>query len=355
MPKYKTMMRQYHKHMCLAQECMQIYDAKKLHDLGELEQDMATGLTESGEKVNMKTIKTSLVDMCQNAQIGVVEKLRLLMIYIIAQGPMQESTRRELMSGISMRLQNAIRQLEKLGVDISALTKNKAKHSKARLSEFEKRNKTIPLALMRYIPFIHQVINSFLSSDLSEEEYRYIGEPPSASSARQSVAKAAKKQTKSNWRGNKKEQKQEQEIVTEDPRTRYMVYMLGGVTFSELRSAYELSDANPNVNLFMGSSSTINAAQFIRGLADLDDDEDLEAANSDSKKPSRQTRDDDDDDDKQEAKKEEQEVGKKKKKKKGEEKKKKPRKKRDDSDDDSDDEGRNKTNENFKKIDVKIT
>jgi hypothetical protein len=32
-----------------------------------------------------------------------------------------------------------------------------AKHSKAQLAEFSKRAKTIPMALMRYMPLLHQV------------------------------------------------------------------------------------------------------------------------------------------------------------------------------------------------------
>jgi syntaxin-binding protein 1 len=49
MPEYKNMMRKYHKHMSLAQECMNKFDSQKLTLLGELEQDMATGITNDGK------------------------------------------------------------------------------------------------------------------------------------------------------------------------------------------------------------------------------------------------------------------------------------------------------------------
>lgn len=101
MPEYKTMMRKYvsffvaalwwakklllsryHKHMSLAEECMLKFKAKKLkvpflvislalrnlsspickpQDLGELEQDMATGLTNDGAKAETKNISATLV------------------------------------------------------------------------------------------------------------------------------------------------------------------------------------------------------------------------------------------------------------------------------------------------------
>jgi syntaxin-binding protein 1 len=70
MPEYKNMMKKYHKHMSIAQECMNKFDKKKLKELGELEQDMATGLNNDGKAVNVKQIKSDLVKMCQDPQIG---------------------------------------------------------------------------------------------------------------------------------------------------------------------------------------------------------------------------------------------------------------------------------------------
>jgi len=292
------MMRQYHKHMSLAHQCMEIYDKQNLHDLGELEQDMATGFAENGEKVNMKNIKASLVQMCQNPKIGVVEKLRLLMIYIIAQGPMQEATRKELMSGISLRLQKAIRNLEKLGVDISVLNQNKAKHSKVRLEEFQKRNKTIPMALMRYIPFVHNVLNGLVTGQLDRGEYPYLGEGPSATETKANEKASKKAATKSNWRSKEKkgEAKQEEMASSEDSRTRFIAFVLGGLTFSEMRSVYEIAEQT-NSNLFIGSSSPVTAADFVRGLADLEDKEDLARANDDDAPAPKPKKVDDDDDD----------------------------------------------------------
>jgi len=347
--------------MSLAQECMQIYDKQNLHDLGQLEQDMATGLTETGDKIKLTNIKNDLVTFCQNPDIGVVEKLRLLMIYIISQGPMQDSTRKELMSGISLRLQKAIRNLEKLGVDISVLSQNKSKHSKQRLAEFEKRNKTIPLALMRYVPFIHSILNNLVTGQLSEEEFPYLGDKPSASfsssQTRQSTS-APKKQTRSNWRNKKEKEKEakQEEAVVEDNRNRYICYILGGVTFSELRSTYEIAEST-NSNLFIGSTSTINSKDFIRGLADLDDAEDLDAANSDDQpKKKKETTPNEEKKESGTAKRKESTKANDKAPEKGKPPANKTKSKpKDDSDSDDDEYDRRKANEDFNKISIKFT
>ena len=56
-----------------------------------------------------------------------------------------------------------------------------------------------------------------------------------------------------------------------------IVFMMGGMTFSEMRCLYELAQ-NKNVDLLMGSTSTLTASQYIDDLSSANDlnDVDLE-------------------------------------------------------------------------------
>jgi len=257
-------MKKYHKHMSIASECMSKFESKQLNKLGELEQDMATGLTNDGKEVVMKTLKAMLVEMCQSPSIGVMEKLRLLMIYVISQGGIQESTRKELMKNIDVQLQKAIRNLEKLGVDLATpLKKGTSKHSRERMSDFEKRARTIPLALMRYLPVLYSVFQNLVNYQLSEDEFPYIVPPADKQEAGKRQAKSARRQTggNRNWRNND-DQKQE------DTRPYFIIFVLGGVTFSEMRSVYEIAEQS-KVQLIIGSTSTLTAKNYIKELADL--------------------------------------------------------------------------------------
>jgi len=266
-PKYRAMMKKYHKHMSLATECMQQFERKQLKKMGEFEQDMATGLTSEGDKVVAKTLKTQLVQWCQATDVGNVEKLRLLMIYLISQGGIQESTRKELMRTIHPKLQRAVLSLSKLGVDLSqAFLGGKSKHDPARLEEFAKRNKDIPLALMRYIPVLHSVINDLLKYELSEKEYPYTSPPPEKQSAK---AKDKPKSARAKrWRGDKEKTREEKE----DTRPRFIVFIVGGVTFSETRSTYEIAtQEHKGANLMIGSCNTLVPGEFVRALAGLNE------------------------------------------------------------------------------------
>jgi hypothetical protein len=244
---------------------MQKFDAQQLNKLGELEQDMATGLTNDGKEVVIKSLKTQLVEMCQSVNIGVMEKLRLLMIYVISQGGIQESTRKELMKAIDTQLQKAIRNLEKLGVDLATpLKKGTSKHSRDRLADFEKRARTIPMALMRYLPYLHSVFQNLVNYQLNEDEFPYIVPPSDKLDGGKRKATSARRQTGGagrNWRNND-DQKQE------DTRPYFIIFVLGGVTFSEMRCVYEIAELN-KAQILIGSTSMLTAESFIKELADL--------------------------------------------------------------------------------------
>lgn len=53
------------------------------------------------------------------------------------------------------------------------------------------------------------------------------------------------------------------------------IFMIGGMTFSELRSVYELVDSH-NADLLVGSSSTLTANQYIEDLSSTNELNDVE-------------------------------------------------------------------------------
>jgi len=269
MPTYNAMVKKYTKHMSLATECMSKFTSSKLKELGEFEQDMATGLDNDGKKVAGKNLKGTLVQMCQNKDISNLDKLRLLMIYLISQGGIQESTRKELLKSIHPKLHRAVLNLSKLGIDLNqAFQGGKSKHSSTRMKEFEKRIETIPLQLMRYIPVLYSVVNDMITYDLSETDYPYTGTgPPDDEKRKSTTSKNTSARTKTKWRQGGKEKPADEK---EDNRARYIIYVVGGCTFSETRSIYEIAHEHKDASLVIGSTNTLIASEFIRGLAGKD-------------------------------------------------------------------------------------
>jgi hypothetical protein len=227
-------------------------------------------LDNEGNKVVAKNVKTTLVQFCQSVDIPNAAKLRLLMVYLISQGGIQDATRKELMRSIHPKLQKAVLNLQQLGVDLKvAYTGGKSKHNKTRLQEFEKRNKEIPMALMRYIPFFHSVINDLVNYDLSEADYPFTQTPADSDRGSKAARPSTARSVRSHgWRGGGAKDKAGDE--KEDTRPRLIVFVVGGITMSEIRSVYEIAQ-DTKANIYCGSSSTLTPRQFLQGLSGLSD------------------------------------------------------------------------------------
>lgn len=204
-------------------------------------------------------------------------------------GGIGDGTRRELMKTVDMDLQGAIRNLDNLGVDLSSTAeKRKNKQSKERTEELRNRARDNELSLMRYVPQLHSVIEQLVQGTLKEDQFPYTSPPPpgSAPAAAASAAgagAAARKGVSARKRPNGADWKSGDSAssssaaaaapaMEEDVRPRFIVFVLGGLTFSEMRSCYEIADKY-NVNLLIGSTSTLTPTDYIRDLANLSDDQ----------------------------------------------------------------------------------
>lgn len=271
--KFKTMKRQFTKHIEMARECYGRFTKEKLMEIGEFEQDMATGLDNDGKKIVSKKIAGTLVTMCQDPTVTSLSQLRLLMIYLISQGGIREATRKELMKNIHPRLQKAVLNLQSLGVDLQVAFKG-AKHNAARIEEFKNQLQKADLALMRYTPLFDSIIQDLVSGQLKESSFPYTQAPPADAFTKKKAAKTTS--LRPQWRS-----KGPAKAATDQPTQggsssqRYLVYVLGGVTFSEIRSVYQISKEAKHADkaLMLGSSTFLTPKTYIQGLSGLPEKE----------------------------------------------------------------------------------
>jgi len=210
--------------------------------------------------------------MCQNEVTSTLDRIRLLMIYLISQGAMQISTRKTLMKGVHKKLQQAVINLTRFGIEIQAKEKGesgKTRISEERTKEFIERNNSIKLTLMRYVPLLKSILVSLLKGDLSDEHYPYMSPPPPSDLKDNEPTKRSGDKPRptarrhADWRKDNKVTEEK-----EDTRPLLIVFILGGVTFSETRTLYELAD-HQGANLIIGSCNTITPAEFVRCLCGL--------------------------------------------------------------------------------------
>jgi len=176
MPEYFELLNKYVTHMTIMGDCMTACKTRQIMDMAAIEQDLATGVDAQGHEA--KGIMSRLPPFLEDAHIDVVDKIRLLMLYIISQDGMKESDRERMMryAALSDEGQETIANLGYLGV---TLTK-KVKRDKQKQKEKKKSAKNsddVPdgmYELSRFVPRVKGILNHLVAGDLSESDYPFL-------------------------------------------------------------------------------------------------------------------------------------------------------------------------------------
>eukprot|EP01083_Nonionella_stella_P034022 93124_1 len=267
-PQYRKQMSSYVRHMTVADKCLKLYQQNNLYEISQLEQDMATGLDEDMNHTDMKVIERKLSQIIQNKELNTEDKLRLVMIYIITQDGINEGTRKALfrVANFSDMQQEAVTNLFELGVSLQqSSSKNRAKKwDKEALNRSRARAENVPLELMRYVPQLENILEKQLSDTLSQDDYPYISQPPPRSSVAQkqqtsNQGRSRRVRKTAGLRGGNQEQ-------ASDLGPRLITFMMGGVTYSEIRVVYDLCESKKK-DIIIGSTSVVTPDSYIRDLS----------------------------------------------------------------------------------------
>jgi syntaxin-binding protein 1 len=210
------------------------------------------------------------VDYCDRNYI----KIRLLMLYIIGKDGVKDEDRRQLVdhANISSEEIQAITNLALLGIQLSRSTKSPSK-SPSKTNKKKKigdREDDVSFELSRYSPYLKTVMQELVGGGLSRETFPFIKEPSiggvyGASAMKQRSATSSSTQpaavvptpsaagatslrsTKPSWHTKKTEAVVLDKTPAVEERRRggkVIVFVVGGVTYSEIRCMYELSAAH---------------------------------------------------------------------------------------------------------------
>lgn len=271
MPQYTEMLSKYSLHIHMANAAMEVFNKRRLETIAHLEQDMATGEDAEGKAV--KNVITSLPPILSDPEVSKEEKLRLLMIYVISQGGLKDQDRKRLMdlAKISVPEQKAIANLYHLGVAINKTVTKKAKKE----TKKKKKRGDVSYELSRYVPTVKEILVQLAEDSLSGADFPFIRDDPGVSSGSRSSASvpAPVKQslkggaTKHRWAADKGKKKEENKPQFVGPRI--ILFVLGGMTYSEMRSAYEVT-AQSQRQVLIGSSHIITPHKFLEDLSKLE-------------------------------------------------------------------------------------
>merc|ERR1712194_32977 len=277
LPEYREIMSKLSQHMQIAHQCMDAFNKQGLLDLSDLEQTLATGKNDEGRSPKVKELLGQVVEHFRRESSSMM-RLRLLAMVIVSQrGLSSESDLQKLLAeaNLSEGEVATLQNLKKLGCPLvqedkgSKMTKYRDKRINA-YGQGETENES-EYSSSRYVCIFKSIIEDAASGNLSVDEYPSIMPLPDAEAMLGSASKSKtassvrKTPANSKWTrpgpGNEKGKKKSHG-------GRQIVFMVGGMCYSELRSSREVM-ASTGVDIVVGSTSYVTPADFIGDLQSL--------------------------------------------------------------------------------------
>ncbi|KAJ2633098.1 syntaxin binding protein 1 [Coemansia sp. RSA 1290] len=197
MPQFKGQLSQLSAHITMMEKCMEAFKKRALNDLAMLEQNLVMGTTPDDE--NYVSGDIDIADMLSNPDVEMRDKLRLLLIFFIANPSLTEAERQKLASlarfstearetiknmGLVLRWSHALDLLKQVQQRPNQAAKSKWALGNLRGSNSQNTNDSAkPYDLSRYTPALKNVIEGSIEGYLSEDLFPYVVPPEKPSFA----------------------------------------------------------------------------------------------------------------------------------------------------------------------------
>jgi len=249
-------------------------------EMGAIEQDLATGFDAQGNEA--KNAMNRLPPFLEDPNISTVDKVRLLMLFIISQDGMKDSDRERMMRYAKLpdSEQETISNLGYLGVKLTKkVIRDKQKQKKKKHSKNSEDVPDMMYELSRFVPRVKGILRSLVDGDISEAEYPTLAEKGTTSSSSEKGEGKSKKASRSapRWADKNKSSptaaaagsaagQDEDFCGAADSDPRFIVFIAGGMTYSEMRTIYEVS-TSASKNCYIGSTQFLTPPVFVHELS----------------------------------------------------------------------------------------
>ncbi|ORY34634.1 Sec1-like protein [Naematelia encephala] len=268
LPQFQTQREQFSLHLDMAQECMGVFERKKLSLAANVEQCCATGYTPEGK--TPKNVVEEMVPLLDDRNMTNIDKVRIIALYIMFREGVADEDRRRLYqhARLSLTEQDAVNNLVHLGVQVIKDSKNRSKQGRIKQKYHQAEGE---YELSRYRPVAQMILEDHHNNRLDQSFFPFLRDaPPELSNSLRAGNAAPPPAPSSSLRSARPtwHKAPSARMANTEGRQRMILFIAGGMTYSEMRLAYTVGQALGK-EILIGSTHIITPESFVKDLKAL--------------------------------------------------------------------------------------
>ncbi|XP_059334078.1 syntaxin-binding protein 3 isoform X3 [Ammospiza nelsoni] len=254
MPLYRKEISKQVVHLSIAEDCMSKFKSN-IERLCKTEQDLALGTDAEGEKV--KDSMRVLLPVLLNKSHDSYDKIRAILLYIFSTNGTTQENLDKLIQNVHIESDSdMIRNWKYLDVPvISSFVSQQNKYIR------RDRSKEETFQLSRWTPVIKDVMEDAIENKLDSKDWPYCSRCPPTWNGSGAVSARQKP------RASQREERRSS--------ARLIVFVIGGVTYSETRCAYQVSEAYASCEVVIGSTHILTPRKLLEDVKSLSKPKDM--------------------------------------------------------------------------------
>merc|ERR1711899_240212 len=259
MPQHQKELAKFSTHLALAEENMKKYQGY-VDKLCKVEQDLAMGTDAEGERIrdHMRNIVPILLD--QN--VTTKDKIRIILLYIQSKNGISEENFTKLIQHAQIPAEDTemIKNLQFVGCNV-VVDGNRKKVWQIKRKE---RINEQTYQMSRWTPCLKDIIEDCIDERIDNSHFPFLGGQRQGSSG----FSAPSSGRYGGWHSRETQANVQKNVP------RVLVYIMGGMTFSEFRVGYEITNDRKNWEVIVGGSQILTPEGFLNKIKALSESDD---------------------------------------------------------------------------------